>query len=61
MTQIEVAQRLDYIDNMDELEAQLAVEAYDREQKFKKVGTVVIIILAIAVSIVLIHNLMIKG
>ena len=50
-TQMDVAEYLDYIDNMDDLEGERLVELYDKEERIKKYLTVVIIILAFVVAI----------
>jgi len=57
MTQMEVAERLDYIDNMDELEIQKQLELYDRGERIKMWLTSVIMVLGIAVVIVATYQL----
>jgi len=57
MTQMEVAERLDYIDNMDELEMQRQLELYDRGERIKMWLTSVIMVLGIAVVIVATYQL----
>ena len=57
MTQIEVAERLDYIDQMDEAERQRELELYDRGERIKMWLTSVIMVLGIAVVIVATYQL----
>ena len=57
MTQMEVAERLDYIDNMDELEMQRQLDLYDRGERIKMWLTSVIMVLGIAVVIVATYQL----
>jgi len=57
MTQLEVAERLDYIDNMDELEMERELKLYERGQRIKMFLTSVIMTLTIAVVIVATYQL----
>ena len=57
MTQMEVAERLDYIDQMDEAEMQRELELYDRGERIKMWLTSVIMVLGIAVVIVATYQL----
>ena len=52
MTQMEVAERLDYIDQMDELEMQRELELYDRRIRVTMWLTSVIMVLFTAVVLV---------
>jgi len=56
-TQMDVAEYLDYIDNMDELEMQKQLELYDRGERIKMWLTSVIMVLGIAVVIVATYQL----
>ena len=58
MTHKEVAEQLDYVDDMDELEIQRQVALYDRGERYKKYATVVIMILSIVTAVVLIVEVM---
>jgi len=60
MTQMEVAERLDYIDNMDELEMERQLAIHDKHIKYKRWLTNVIMTLVIAIVIVATHQL-VKG
>jgi len=53
MTQIEVAEQLDYIDTMDQLEAELEADQLELERKLKLGGNIIIGILSIALVVVL--------
>ena len=57
MTQMEVAERLDYVDNMNELEVQRQVELYDKHMKYQMWLTSVIMVLVIVVVIVATYQL----
>ena len=56
-TQMDVAERLDYIDNMDELEMERELKLYERGQRIKMFLTSVIMTLTIAVVIVATYQL----
>ena len=56
-TQESVAEFLDALDNMDELEMQRQLELYDRGERIKMLLTSVIMILGIAVVIVATYQL----
>jgi len=58
MTQEEVAERLDYIDDIEYLEMKRKVEMYDRIERLNFLGSVLIGILSVAVAIVLIVKVM---
>jgi len=60
MSQEEVAERLDYIDLMDEYEKQREIALYEREEKIKKALTIVIQVLVVTIFIVASYQL-IKG
>ena len=53
MTQREVAERLDYIDTMDQLEAELEADQLKLERKLKIGGSVIIGILGITLVVIL--------
>ena len=53
MTQREVAEWLDYIDTMDQLEAELEADQLELERKLKIGGSVIIGILGITLVVVL--------
>jgi len=57
MTQIEVAERLDYIDNMDELEMERELKLYERGERIKMFLTSVIMTLTIAIVIIATYQL----
>jgi len=57
MTQMEVAERLDYIDQMDEAEMQRELELYDRGEHIKMWLTSVILVLAVVVVAVATYQL----
>ena len=57
-TQEDVANFLDYVDDMHELEMQRKLESYDRMERFKKYGTMVIMVLSITIIVVLITEVM---
>ena len=59
-TQMDVAEYLDYIDAMDDLERERLVELYDRGERIKMFLTSVIMVLTIAVVIVATYQL-VKG
>ena len=56
-TQESVAEFLDAMDNMDELEIQRQLELYDRGERIKMLLTSVIMVLGIAVVIVATYQL----
>jgi len=59
-TQMEVAEYLDYIDNMNDLEMQRQLAIHDRQEKHIRWATNAIMVLTIAVVIVATYQL-VKG
>ena len=57
MTQMEVAERLDYVDEMNELEVRRKLDSCAKQEKHIRWATSVILVLTIAIVIVSIYQL----